>query len=119
MFCDIPYGRSGRVVDVAMALVGTSDRRLCWGVFGVVDVVVCGRPDAANRVHLTYTQPALRQEIEQLRDQTPAQGDRGSRAENQRLREENASLKAELAIAFMANSVRHARRSVARRLSAL
>jgi hypothetical protein len=64
-----------------------------------------------------YTQPALRQKIEHLRDRTPAQGDgvparqRASeasmrqrletlRAENQRLREENASLKAELAIAY-------------------
>src|SRR5437867_1185758 len=64
-----------------------------------------------------YTQPALRQKIEQLRDPSPARTDaipvrqRASeaslrqrldtlRAENQRLREENASLKTELAIAY-------------------
>jgi Family of unknown function (DUF6262) len=64
-----------------------------------------------------YTQPALREEIEQLRDGQPAPTDRvparqrateGSlrqrletlRAENQRLREENAGLKTELAIAY-------------------
>jgi Family of unknown function (DUF6262) len=64
-----------------------------------------------------YTQPALRREIEVLRDRAPARADsvparqRASgaslrqrveslRAENQRLREENQSLKAELAIAY-------------------
>jgi hypothetical protein len=64
-----------------------------------------------------YTQPALRKQIEQFRERTPARGDlvparqRASeaslrqrvetlRAENQRLREENASLKHELAIAY-------------------
>jgi hypothetical protein len=64
-----------------------------------------------------YTQPALRQKIEQLRDRSPARTDaipvrqRASeaslrqrldtlRAENQRLREKNASLKTELAIAY-------------------
>jgi hypothetical protein len=64
-----------------------------------------------------YTQPALRAEIEQLRDQAPAHASavparqRASeaslrqrlealRAENRRLREENASLKNELAIAY-------------------
>jgi basic region leucine zipper protein len=66
---------------------------------------------------VAYTQPARREEIEQLRDGQPAPTDRvparqrateGSlrqrleslRAENQRLREENASLKTELAIAY-------------------
>ena len=64
-----------------------------------------------------YTQPALRQEIEALRDRRPARTDsiptrqRASeaslrqrvdslRTENQRLREENQSLKAELAVAY-------------------
>jgi Family of unknown function (DUF6262) len=64
-----------------------------------------------------YTQPALRRAIERLRDQTPAEGDgmparqrateaslrqrlETLRAENQRLREANASLKTELAIAY-------------------
>jgi cell division protein FtsB len=64
-----------------------------------------------------YTQPALRAEIEALRDRGPARADsvparqRASeaslrqrveslRAENQRLREENAKLKAELALAY-------------------
>jgi len=63
-----------------------------------------------------YTQPALRAEIERLRDRAPARDavparQRASeaslrqrleslRAENQRLREENASLKGELAIAY-------------------
>ncbi|MEY2514900.1 MAG: hypothetical protein QOJ89_2258 [bacterium] len=64
-----------------------------------------------------YTQPALRTEIERLRDHTPARRDgvparqRASeaslrqrletlRAENQRLRAENAGLKTELAIAY-------------------
>jgi hypothetical protein len=62
-----------------------------------------------------YTQPALRAEIERLRDRAPAQNNglparqRASdaslrqrletlRAENRRLREENAHLKTELAI---------------------
>ena len=64
-----------------------------------------------------YTQPRLRARIEQLRDRAPATalgvpaGQRASeaslrqrlestRAENQRLRKENAELKAELAIAY-------------------
>jgi cell division protein FtsB len=64
-----------------------------------------------------YTQPALRRQIEQLRDRTSARSvgvparQRASeaslrqrletlRVENQRLREENASLKTELAIAY-------------------
>jgi len=65
-----------------------------------------------------YTQPALRVEIEQLRDRAPSQAADGItarqratdaslrqrletvRAENQRLRQENASLKTELAIAY-------------------
>lgn len=64
-----------------------------------------------------YTQPALRSEIERLRDRARAEvrglpaRQRASeaslrqrlealRAENQRLREENASLKTELAIAY-------------------
>jgi hypothetical protein len=64
-----------------------------------------------------YTEPALRAEIEQLRDRSPARTDgiptrqrateaslrqrlETMRAENQRLREENASLKNELAIAY-------------------
>ena len=64
-----------------------------------------------------YTQPALRAQIEQLRDRAPSRTDgvpprqRATeaslrqrlatlRAENQRLREENASLKTELAIAY-------------------
>jgi hypothetical protein len=64
-----------------------------------------------------YTQPALRQEIEELRDRGPVRigsvpaRQRASeaslrqrletlRAENQRLRAENHSLKAELAIAY-------------------
>src|SRR5919108_2110556 len=64
-----------------------------------------------------YTQPALRAEIEQLRDRARARTDgvparqRATeaslrqrldtlRAENQRLREENANLKTELAIAY-------------------
>jgi hypothetical protein len=64
-----------------------------------------------------YTEPALRAEIEQLRDRSPARTDgiltrqRATEAslrqrletmpaENQRLREENASLKNELAIAY-------------------
>src|SRR4051812_38758642 len=64
-----------------------------------------------------YTQPALRAEIERLRDRAPARADgvparqRASeaslrqrveslRAENQRLRAENKSLKAELALAY-------------------
>ena len=64
-----------------------------------------------------YTQPAIRAEIEQVRDKAPARTSavparqRTSeaslrqrldtmRAENQRLREENQSLKAELAIAY-------------------
>jgi len=64
-----------------------------------------------------YTQPALREAIQRLRDPGPARRDgvparqRASeaslrqrveslRSENQRLREENASLKQELAIAY-------------------
>ena len=64
-----------------------------------------------------YTQPALRSEIEQLRDRAPTRTtgvparQRASeaslrqrletlRAENQRLREENAGLKTELAMAY-------------------
>jgi hypothetical protein len=64
-----------------------------------------------------YTQPALRSQIERLRDQSPIVANRVPaherateaslrqrlevlRAENQRLREENASLKTELAIAY-------------------
>src|SRR5215218_3839629 len=64
-----------------------------------------------------YTQPALRSEIERLRNQAPARGDglpvrqrateaslrqrvEALRADNQRLREENANLKTELAIAY-------------------
>jgi hypothetical protein len=64
-----------------------------------------------------YTQPALRAEIEQLRDRTPATADRiparqratdaslrqridDLRAENRRLREENQSLRAELALIY-------------------
>lgn len=64
-----------------------------------------------------YTQPALRAQIERLRDRAPARDDtvparqRASeaslrqrletlRSENQRLRDENASLKTELAIAY-------------------
>jgi cell division protein FtsB len=64
-----------------------------------------------------YTQPAIRQTIEQLRDRSPERTDRlparqrateaslrqrleTLRAENQRLRQENADLKTELAIAY-------------------
>jgi hypothetical protein len=64
-----------------------------------------------------YTQPALRAEIEQLRDRGPSRADgvparqrateaslrqriESLRTENQRLREENANLKTELAIAY-------------------
>jgi hypothetical protein len=64
-----------------------------------------------------YTQPALRAEIERLRQQRPTLSDgvpsrqrateaslrqrlETLRAENQRLREENAGLKTELAIAY-------------------
>jgi hypothetical protein len=73
-----------------------------------------------------YTQPALRAEIEQLRDRAPARTtavptrQRATeaslrqrldtlRAENQHLREENTSLKAELAIAY--GHQRHTHRS--------
>jgi hypothetical protein len=71
--------------------------------------------DAANS--WLYTQPALRRQIEQLRDRRSARSvgvpvrQRATeaslrqrletlRVENQRLREENASLKTELAIAY-------------------
>jgi Family of unknown function (DUF6262) len=64
-----------------------------------------------------YTQPAMRAQIEQLRDRAPQKADgiptrqrateaslrqrlETLRAENQRLRDENASLKTELAIAY-------------------
>ena len=64
-----------------------------------------------------YTQPALRAEIERLRERKPARSDgvparqrateaslrqrvETLRAENQRLREENAGLKTELGIAY-------------------
>jgi hypothetical protein len=64
-----------------------------------------------------YTEPALRREIERLRDRAPARADgvparqrateaslrqrlEALRAENQRLREENTQLKTELAIAY-------------------
>jgi cell division protein FtsB len=64
-----------------------------------------------------YTQPALRAQIERLRDRAPARADgipaeqrateaslrqrlETLRAENQRLRAENATLKTELALAY-------------------
>jgi hypothetical protein len=71
----------------------------------------------ACRARWLYTEPALRAEIERLRDRASGPSDgvparqRASeaslrqcleilRAENQRLREENSVLKAELAIAY-------------------